>query len=169
MGRRQVGHEILQGLRFAVGRPYIRPTALMAAIGNFFALVTGTLFLVYAVRDLELDPGVICMILSGVGVGCLIGASLSTMAVRRWPFGAVFVGSRLVRRVGAFLLPIAAGPTAVVVGVSAASFFVVQIGPATSNVLTASLRQASSWHNGRGGGDFAAGDCTSVAATCVVG
>ncbi|GAB3432975.1 MFS transporter [Flindersiella endophytica] len=139
---RHVWRELYEGLRFAFGQPYIRPTVLMAAIGNFFLLVAETVFLVYAVRDLRLSAGLIGLILTATGAGGLLGAGLSHAATKRWPLGTVMVSTRIACAVGAVLLPVAAGPTVLVVAVCIASFFIVHGGMSTSNVLVSSLRQA---------------------------
>jgi MFS family permease len=139
---RQVWRELYEGLRFAFGQPYIRPTVLTAAIGNFFLLVAETVFLVYAVRDLRLSAGLIGLILTATGAGGLVGAIVSNAATKRWPLGIVLLSTRVACSVGAILLPMASGPTVLAVAVCMASFFLVHGGMATSNVLVASIRQA---------------------------
>jgi hypothetical protein len=109
--RRHLGQELAEGLRFAFGEPHIRATAFAASMGNFFSFITETIFLVYAVRVLHLSPGLIGLVLTAVG-----GLS-------------------------AILLPLAAGPSVVIVAMCMTSFFVVQAALANTNVLAASLRQ----------------------------
>ncbi|GAB3437484.1 MFS transporter [Flindersiella endophytica] len=140
--RRHVGRELLEGMRFAFGHPYIRPTIIMAGVGNFFMLITETVFLVYAVDVLRLSPGLIGLVLTATGAGGLLGAAVSNVITRRWPLGSIVVGARLAGGLGVFLLPAAAGTEVVVVAMCAASFFIVQAGLANSNVVIGSLRQA---------------------------
>jgi MFS family permease len=139
--RRHFGGELTEGLRFAFREPHIRATALVASMSNFFGVLTETVFLLYAVRVLHFRPGLIGLILSAIGAGGLLGAACANMINRRFPLGRVYVGARLAGGLGAVLLPLAAGPDAVVVAMSMASFFIVQAAVANTNVLNTSLRQ----------------------------
>ena len=138
--RRLLG-ELVDGLRFAFGEPHIRATAFAAALGNFFGLITETVFLVYAVRELRLGPGLIGLILSAQGIGGLLGASLANVVTRRFPVGRVYVVARITSGLGTLLLPIANGSPIVVVLTCMAGFFVWQAALAQTNVINASLRQ----------------------------
>jgi hypothetical protein len=149
-GRRRVLAELADGLRFAFRQPYIRATAFCAAQGNFFALLTETVFLQYAVRELRLGPGLIGLTFSAVGAGGLLGAVLANSIVSRYPIGRVYVTARVVSGVGVLLLPLAGGSTAVAVATCMASFFIWQAALANSNVINASLRQAMTPEHLRG-------------------
>lgn len=141
-GLRRRFHELVEGIRFAFAEPHIRATALTAALGNFFALVTETVFLVYAIRDLHFTPGLLGLVLTAIGAGGLLGATFAGAVVARWPVGRVYVTARLVGGAGAMLVPLAAGPTVTVVAMCMGSFLLVQAALANTNVINASLRQA---------------------------
>lgn len=147
---RQVVTELAEGIRFAFGQPVIRATAFSAAVGNFFALVTETIFLVYAVRNLNLGAGLLGLVLTSTGFGGLLGAALANTVIRRAPVGVLYVAARLVGGIACLLLPLASGPKAVVVAACAASFFFNQAALAVANVLSSSLRQALSEDRIRG-------------------
>jgi MFS family permease len=133
--------ELGQGLRFAFTERHIRATAYAAAIANYFAVITETAFLLYAVHDRNLGPGLIGLVFTAVGVGGVVGASVANTIIRRWPLGSSYVGARIVGGLAAMLLPLASGPSVVVVALSMASFFFVQAALANTNVVNASLRQ----------------------------
>ncbi|HCT78149.1 MAG TPA: MFS transporter [Micromonosporaceae bacterium] len=134
--------DLVEGLRYAFREPHIRATAFSAAMANFFAVITETVFLLYAVRQLHLSPSLIGLVLTAVGAGGLVGALVANVVVRRWPVGRVYVAARIVTGLAALLIPLAAGPRAVIVGMFMASLFIGQAALANSNVLNSSLRQA---------------------------
>jgi MFS family permease len=140
--RRHLGRELVEGLRFAFGEPHIRATAIVSSMGNFFAFITETAFLLYAVRELHFPAGLIGLILTAIGVGGLLGAVFAHAVSRRFPYGRVYVTARVIGGFGAILLPLAAGSNVVVVAMCFASFFLVQVALANTNVLSTSLRQA---------------------------
>ncbi|GIF73066.1 MFS transporter [Asanoa siamensis] len=148
--RRHLRGELVEGLRFAFGDPYIRATAYTAALGNFFALIVETVFLVYAVRERDLSPGLIGLTFSAVGIGGLLGASFANALTRRFPLGRFYVVARLVSGAGALLLPLAGGSTAMLVATCMVGFFIWQAALANTNVINSSLRQALTPEHVRG-------------------
>jgi len=142
--------ELGDGLRFAFRQPYIRATAFCAAQANFFGLLTETVFLQYAVRELQLRPGLLGLVLSTVGAGGILGAAFANGIITRFPVGRVYVTARLVSGGGVLLLPLAGGSTTTAVATCMASFFIWQAALANSNVVNASLRQAMTPEHLRG-------------------
>jgi MFS family permease len=140
--RRHLGRELAEGLRFAFGEPHIRATVFAASLGNFFSLITETVFLVYAVRVLHFSAGLIGLVLTAIGAGGLLGAACANAINRRFPPGRVYVAARITGGLGALLLPLAAGPHVAAAAMCMASFFVVQAALANMNVISNSLRQA---------------------------
>jgi predicted MFS family arabinose efflux permease len=139
---RRVVPELVEGLKFTFGQPCIRATAFCAALGNFFSLITETVFLPYAVRELHLAPALVGLTLSAMGIGGLIGAVTAYRIIRRFALGRVYVVARSVSAAGTLLLPLATGSKLVTVAVCMASFFVWQAALASTNVINSSLRQA---------------------------
>jgi predicted MFS family arabinose efflux permease len=140
--RGHLGRALAEGLRFAFSEPHIRATAFAASIGNFFSLVSQTVFLVYAVRVWHFSPGLIGLILTAIGAGGILGAMCASAINRRMPLGRMYVIARVAGGVGALLLPAAVGPNIVVAAMCMASFFIVQAALAITNVLSSSIRQA---------------------------
>ena len=67
-------YELKEGLRFVLGNPNLRAQAGCTATSNLFSSVAFSIILVFAIRELELSPGVIGLVLSIGAVGSLIGA-----------------------------------------------------------------------------------------------
>jgi MFS family permease len=59
-----------------------------------------TVFMLYAVRELHLGPGLIGLVFSAIGLGGLLGAVLANRIVRRFPLGRSYVVARAISSVG---------------------------------------------------------------------
>jgi predicted MFS family arabinose efflux permease len=143
--------EIGQGLRLVMGDAYLRAIAVMSGLWNFFYLIASTIFLLYAVRERDLSPATLGIILAVGACGGLIGAAISTRLARRGRFGPVLGVAFTFGCASWFLLPAAQGSQAVVSVIYGVAFFSVHIGLGLWGVLTLSLRQAitPAWLQGR--------------------
>lgn len=105
------------GMRWLVRNPAMR--ALFAASGTiqFFNYMFHTLFVLYATTELGLSAGVLGAVLGAGAVGGLIGAAGSGAVVRRMGIGPCIVAGFLGFTLPLLLIPLAEGPTALVVGV----------------------------------------------------
>jgi len=101
---------VLAGVRFIAGDRIIRSTLIAFATINFFNLMFGALYLVYAVRVLRIAPGVLGLLLGaaagggllgalvtkrvaariGIGWTCVLGCFLFTAPLLLWPLAASF-------------------------------------------------------------------------------
>jgi MFS family permease len=99
--------EILEGLRYVVKDPYLRPSMAAVAIFNFFGNVLFAIFLVYAVRRLDLSPAEIGIIFGVGNVGFLAGAFVAPRIAARLGVGRTLVLSELVGGLALFLVPLA--------------------------------------------------------------
>ena len=79
--------EVKEGLRWVLGNRYLRWIAASTATFNLFASIIFSIFLVFAVRELDLGPGTIGLIFAVANVGYLVGALVSNKLARR--FGSV--------------------------------------------------------------------------------
>ncbi|CAN5282329.1 MFS transporter [soil metagenome] len=79
--------ELKEGLRFVLGNPNLRAQAGCTATSNFFSNVAFAIILVFFVRELELSPGVIGIVLSIGGVGSLLAAFTATRLSNRFGIG----------------------------------------------------------------------------------
>jgi MFS family permease len=80
-------HELKEGLRFVLGNPNLRAQAGCTATSNLFSSVAFSIILVFAVRELELSPGVIGLVFSLGAVGSLVAALTATRISRRFGIG----------------------------------------------------------------------------------
>ncbi len=79
--------ELKEGLRFVLGNPNLRAQAGCTATSNLFSSVAFSIILVFAVRELELSPGVIGLVFSLGAVGSLVAALTATRISRRFGIG----------------------------------------------------------------------------------
>lgn len=133
--------EIREGLRFVLGSQLLRWNALASALSNLFTNVLLAIFLLYAVRDLKLEPGVVGTVIGIGGIGALIGASLGAFLARRLGLGRALITSTGVTGSGAFLMSLSNGSTAVRIVWVSAAYLLFCFGYPAFNVAVISLRQ----------------------------
>ena len=85
-GEARVGirREVADGLRYVLGSRYLRTIAASTGLSNLFSNIAFATYLVYAVRNLGLDPGTIGVVLGIGNLGAIIGAFTATRLGRRW-------------------------------------------------------------------------------------
>lgn len=81
--RRSLRTEIAEGLSFVLRQPLLVRITATTATSNFFASVANALFVLYALRDLDITPSQIGLIFSAGAVGGLFAALLATR-IGRW-------------------------------------------------------------------------------------
>ncbi|MBA3434066.1 MAG: MFS transporter [Actinobacteria bacterium] len=99
--------ELVEGLRYLLGHRFWRPLALTVALSNFFNTLAFSIFLVYAVRDLNLSATVIGLVLGIGNVGWLLGAVAANRLSARFGVGLTLVGSAMVFGPALLLVPAA--------------------------------------------------------------
>jgi MFS family permease len=105
--------EIGQGLRFVIRHPLLRPYMLFVATGNFFMTLLSSVFLVFAVRDLDLTPGTIGLIFSVGNIGSLVGALSATRVARTLGLGTALIVVAAAGHFSLLLIPLASGASAI--------------------------------------------------------
>jgi MFS family permease len=105
--REPVGREIHDGLRVVLGSPTLR--AIAAAHGSTHLLwgVFGTVYLLFATRDVGLGPAAIGIIAGIGGGGSFIGAALAGRVVKRFGIGQTMLLGMVGFTVGSALIPLA--------------------------------------------------------------
>ena len=83
--------ELKEGLAWVLGNRYLRWIAASTATFNFFSNMLFAVFLVFAVRVLELRPGVIGLIFAVGSIGYLVGALLANRVSRRFGVGPTII------------------------------------------------------------------------------
>jgi len=99
--------ELWEGLQYVVRHPLLRPQAMCTGTSNFFSNVTFSIFLVYAVRTLDLSAEEVGLIFTLGGPGGLLGALLSQRITRRFGVGRTTIAMTLLFGGAGFLVPLA--------------------------------------------------------------
>ena len=132
--------ELVEGLRYLLGHPFWRPLALTVALSNFFNTLAFSIFLVYAVRDLDLSATVIGLVLGIGNVGWLLGAVAANRLSARLGVGRTLVGSALV--FGPALLLVPAAPPSQPIPFLVAALILASFAGIVFNVTGLSFQQA---------------------------
>ena len=110
-------HEIVEGLRAVLQSPILLALAAAMASFSFFGGFIGALYSLYAVRTLELTPAMLGLVISGGGVGALLGAAFAERVTKRFGLGKALIGGLFVSGVFALLIPFVHGPPPVAASV----------------------------------------------------
>jgi len=148
--RRGVWAEIGEGLRFVYGHAILRPLAEGIALHFLFVNVIYTLLVLYAVRELGVEPAPLGIIFAALGPGFLVGALLAPRAARRFGPGRVMTYAPLLTFAGLSLVPLARGPQASAVAMLSAAHFVTACGIQLHGINLMSLRQSVTPHRLQG-------------------
>jgi MFS family permease len=133
--------EIVEGIRFVLGHPYMRSGMAAIAPANFFWNLASAIFLVYAVRTLGLTAATIGLVFMLGNIGVLAGALLATRIAARFGIGPTIVASGFF--LGAPLLLLPAAPAEYAVPLFVAAFLVAGFAGVVMNVVGISLFQAT--------------------------
>lgn len=137
--RTSLVRELRDGLRYLLGHRYWRPLAASIAASNFFSQVAFVVFLVYAVRVLDLSPQLIGLSLVPVGVGGLAAALLARRISARLGVGPTLIGAALVFGPATLAFPVA--PVSFPLPFLVAGFALLGFGGITFNITGISLVQ----------------------------
>jgi MFS family permease len=132
--------ELWEGLQYVVRHPLLRPQALCTGTSNFFSNVTFSIFLVYAVRTLDLSAEEVGLIFTLGGPGGLLGALVSQRLTRRFGVGPTTVAMTLLFGGAGFLVPLA--PQSFPHPFLVASGLIFGFSVVVYNITQVSLRQA---------------------------
>jgi MFS family permease len=111
----------IAGLRFVIGHPILRPLGGFTVTLFFFFGLIGPLYVLYAIRDLHLNPARLGLVIALGGVGLIFGSTLAPVLSRRLGIGRTLFVSALGAATGTALIPLAHGSVPV-----AMAFLVVQ-------------------------------------------
>jgi predicted MFS family arabinose efflux permease len=106
-GKQKFRKEIGEGLRYVLGNPLLRAVAACTASANLFGNLGISVFLLYAVRRLDLTPGAIGIIFAFGNVGALLGALSGSRIARRIGVGPAIVLSAMFFGPPSVLIPLA--------------------------------------------------------------
>ena len=125
-----------------LGHRLLRPLMVISVPIGFFGASVTALYIFYATRELGLSPLVIGAIFAVGGVAALPGAVLAERAGRRFGVGRAILGGYAVVGVAALCIPLAAGPTAVVIAVLMLGRVLDGLSETVANIHQWTLRQA---------------------------
>src|SRR5450759_3429013 len=136
-----IGREIAEGLNASWGNPLLRALLQRAAGGAFFAGFFGSLYFLFAVRELHLTALLLGIVLSVGGASNLLGALLAERLLHRLGLGRSLIGAAWMIGLAMLIVPLAHGPVAL----AAAFLIAAQLGDMAwpiYNINETSLRQA---------------------------
>ena len=133
--------ELVDGLRYVVGNPYLRPIMACTAASNFFgSAIWGPLLVLYGVRVLELDAATIGLALALGNVGVIAGALLVGRISSRLGIGPTIALASVLFGPVVLLVPLA--PKSQPLPLLVAGLGVTGFGGVVFNVTIRSLAQA---------------------------
>ena len=112
--RRTSGH-LAAGIRFILRSAVIRASLAATTTINFFNFVFQALFILYCTRALHVRPGTLGLVLGAGAVGAVVGSAVTGGLVRRMGIGPAFVLGCVLFPLPLVLVPLAAGPNALVI------------------------------------------------------
>jgi MFS family permease len=100
---------VVAGARFIAATPIIRSALGATATINFFNFVFFALFILFATRELEVQPGTLGLVLGAGAVGGVIGSLITGRLGRRIGIGPAFVVGCVLFPAPLLLVPLAGG------------------------------------------------------------
>lgn len=102
------GH-VVAGIRFVMSSPIVRAALGATATINFFNFVFFALFILYATRALDVEPGTLGLVLGAGAVGGVIGSLVTARIARRIGIGPAFALGCILFPAPLLLVPLADG------------------------------------------------------------
>jgi MFS family permease len=140
--KRSIWTEIGEGLRFVYGNKILRPLAESIALYFLFRQIVLTLFTLYAIRELGLEPFLLGIIFSALGFGFLVGALTVKKITKRFGIGHTMISTNFVNIIALALVPLASGSALFLVVLFALSHFLHAFAVQVNGINLMSLRQA---------------------------
>lgn len=106
--------DVVAGVRFILRSPIVRASLAATATINFFNFVFFALFILYATRSLDVQPGMLGAVLGAGAVGGVIGSLVTGRLGRRIGIGPAFMVGCVLFPAPLVLVPLAGGPKPVV-------------------------------------------------------
>jgi MFS family permease len=101
---------VAAGVRFIMKSPVVRASLIGVAAINFFNLMFGALFTLYAVRTLHVRPGVLGLVLGAGAVGGVLGSLATKRIAAHTGVGRTYVAGCLAFTAPLLLVPLARQP-----------------------------------------------------------
>jgi MFS family permease len=134
--------ELREGLAVVLHNPLLRSIAGCTGSGNLIMNAMLAVYVLYLTRELAIGPALLGIIYTVAGPGALLGAVLAGKLATRFGLGTTIIGSSFAFAISALLVPLAGGPTVVVVGILMLAMFIGGVCGPVYNINQVSLRQA---------------------------
>lgn len=136
--------ELREGLRWVYGHRTLRPLALGTHAWFLFNAVLGTVYVPFALRELELGAAGLGITLSLAGLGALVGSSLSGWLGRRLSIVGTVAGARLLEGAGFAVVAVtpAIDHVGVVIAIAGVGQFLFGLGLGAESPIELAYRQA---------------------------
>jgi MFS family permease len=141
-GTSSIWAELREGLAVVLGNPLLRSIAGCTATSNLFSNAMQAVYVLYATRELGIEPALLGIIFAAGGPGALLGSLLAGRVSDRFGFGATIIGSILIGGLANLLMPLAGGPLPVVASMLMLAWFIGGLCSPVYNINQVSLRQA---------------------------
>jgi predicted MFS family arabinose efflux permease len=138
--------QIATGMRFIAGSPIFRPMLAGVATLNFFNFAFGALLVLFATRELDIEPGTLGAVLGAGAVGGLVGAVVAGRIGRRLGVGPAFVLGCFLFPAPLVLVPLAGGPRPAVLAMLFAAEFLSGFGVMILDINVGAIILAATPH-----------------------
>jgi MFS family permease len=123
-GRESVLRSLRAGFAFVLRDEFIRPELLCVATINLFNFVFHAIFILYATRELGVNPALLGLVLGAGAVGGIAGALVAVRLERLVGIGPAFTIGSVLFPLPLVLIPLASGSeTTIVIMLGVAEFF----------------------------------------------
>jgi MFS family permease len=99
--------EAKEGLRYVLGNRYLRAISICTGTSNFWWSMTGAIIIVYAVRELDMSPALIGVVLSLTNLGPLLAAFTTNKVFERIGVGKTILWTAVIFSGAGFFYPLA--------------------------------------------------------------
>jgi len=135
---------VTEGLRFIAHSPIVRASLIGVAVINFFNLMFASLIVLYAVRELQVSPGLLGVILGCGAFGGLLGAAATKKLAARIGVGMAYVAGCFGFTAPLVLVPLAPvpaghGTSLAVIGMLFTSEFLIGFGVMVLDISIGSI------------------------------
>jgi MFS family permease len=138
-GQESVRRSLRAGFAFVLKDEFIRPELLCVATINLFNFVFHAIFVLYATRELGVDPGLLGLVLGAGAVGGVVGALIAPRIEKLIGLGAAFTLGAVLFPLPLVLIPLASGSEARIVAMLGVAEFFCSVGVMILDVNAGSL------------------------------
>ncbi|MEU7612223.1 MFS transporter [Micromonospora sp. NPDC049204] len=142
---RSLRRDIAEGLRFVTRDPYLRVLTVFGAASNIGLTGYQAVLVVFLVRELRLEPGLVGALVGVMSAGGIIGALLATTLGRRCGTARALLVAALLTGPPALLIPLAAPGVGLIW--PALGGVLIGLGVAVGNVVKGAFRQTYTPHH----------------------